>query len=385
LDAIRETEKPIPPPLYVVMGYQVREREKRVEIQSQEMEWKTGMSTIYLVQQGAVLRKEHGRLVVQSPLNSQGEKTALTEIPIQEVERVMVLGNVQITTQAISVCLEEQIPIIFLTQQGDYKGHLWNLAQSDLKVQSKQFQRFEEEAFQFLMTQRLVLGKLWNCKQLLLKLRRQRDVPEVTQAIEGIDRDWQAVQDATPEMSLNVLRGYEGSAASRYFPAFGKLITHSGFSLTQRSRRPPTDPVNSLLSFGYTLLFNNVMSLLLVEGLNPYLGNLHRSDRTDPHLAFDLMEEFRSPIVDSLVLKLANQRILRPTDFTFPNSEGGVYLETAARRVFLKHFEERISSPVSHPDVGNQVSYRRVIQLQIQRYKRALMADVTYEAFRRVT
>lgn len=111
-----------------------------------------------------------------------------------------------------------------------------------------------------------------------------------------------------------------------------------------------------------------------------------RSDRREPFLAFDLMEEWRSVIVDSLVLRLVNQRIVRPTDFTYPNEAGGVYLEGSARRVFLKYFEERLSSQVSHPDVGNQVSYRRAIQLQIRRYKRCLLdSAVVYEPFRRVT
>jgi CRISPR-associated endonuclease Cas1 len=264
-------------------------------------------------------------------------------------------------------------------------GHLWSAVQFDLATQAAQFRRFEDVTFQFEMAQSLVKGKLWNLKQQLLKLRRQRDLPNVSDAIAGIDRDWQAVDQASSEVGLNVLRGYEGSAAARYFPALGQLITNPGFSLTGRSRRPPTDPTNSLLSFGYTLLFNNVMSLILVEGLNPYLGNLHRSERNDPQLAFDLMEEWRSPIVDSLVLKLINQKVLRPTDFTFPDQDGGVYLEEKGRRIFLKHFEERLSALMSHPDVGKQVSYRRAIQLQIQRYKRCLVNDLPYQPFRRVT
>ncbi|KAM3096085.1 CRISPR-associated endonuclease Cas1 [Phormidesmis sp. 146-12] len=138
-----------------------------------------------------------------------------------------------------------------------------------------------------------------------------------------------------------------------------------------------------MLSFGYTLLFNNVMSLILAEGLNPYLGNLHRSERKEPHLAFDLMEEFRSPIVDSLVIWLVNKSVLRPTDFTYPNAEGGVYLEEAARRVFLKHFENRISEGTSHPDVQGQVSFRRAIELQVKRYKRCLTESVPYQPFLR--
>jgi CRISPR-associated protein Cas1 len=139
-----------------------------------------------------------------------------------------------------------------------------------------------------------------------------------------------------------------------------------------------------LLSFGYTLLFNNVFSLLLAEGLNPYLGHLHGAERQKAYLAFDLMEEFRSPIVDSLVMRLVNQKIIRPTDFSWPKENNGVYLTDSARRVFLKHFEQRMTEKLSHPDVKEPVTYRRVIHLQIQRYKRALLGNQPYEAFQRV-
>ncbi|MDG2618140.1 CRISPR-associated endonuclease Cas1 [Thermoleptolyngbya sichuanensis XZ-Cy5] len=127
------------------------------------------------------------------------------------------------------------------------------------------------------------------------------------------------------------------------------------------------------------------LRLILAEGLNPYLGNLHRSDRKEPHLAFDLMEEWRSPIVDSLVMVLINKKILRPTDFTFPNAEGGIYLNPTARRVFLKHFEERISEEIAHPAVQQPVSYRRAIQLQVQQYKRCLQNSQPYLPFIRAT
>jgi CRISPR-associated protein Cas1 len=119
----------------------------------------------------------------------------------------------------------------------------------------------------------------------------------------------------------------------------------------------------------------------LAEGLNPYLGNLHRSDRKEPHLAFDLVEEFRAVIVDSLVIALINKKILRPTDFTYPNAEGGVYLESGSRRVFLKYFEERISESIIHPITQQQVSYRRAIQLQVQHYKRCLQSSECYQPF----
>jgi CRISPR-associated protein Cas1 len=275
--------------------------------------------------------------------------------------------------------------VVFLSQTGDYKGHLWSAENCNLPLEAAQFSCFEDMEFQFQMVQSLISGKLWNSKQLLLKLGRQRDSPQLRTVIEGIDRDLEAVRSAPSETSIDTLRGFEGSSASRYFKSFGQLIVNPGFSFLDRNRRPPTDPVNSLLSFGYTLLFNNVMSMLLAEGLHPYLGNLHRSSRKAPHLALDLMEEFRSPIVDTLVLKLINQKILRPTDFTFPDGEGGVYLEDTPRRLFLRHFEERISATAWHEDLDQSVSYRRIIQLQVQRYKNAVLGKTTYESFRRST
>jgi CRISP-associated protein Cas1 len=280
----------------------------------------------------------------------------------------------------IDACLEHQIPVVFLTQLGDYKGHLWSAEFCDLPVEAAQFGRRNDEAFQLEMARQIVSGKLLNSKMVLLRLGRKRRVEGLAAKVGRIDQHILALEQAS---SLNELRGHEGAAAALYFKALGQLITNPGFSLTGRSRRPPTDPVNSLLSFGYTLLFNNVMSLILAEGLNPYLGNLHRSDRKEPHLAFDLMEEFRAPVVDSLVIALVNKKWLSPTDFTFPNAEGGVYLNEGARRLFLKYFEERICEEVSHPAVQQKVSYRRAIQLQVQLYKRCLRESVEYRAFER--
>ncbi|WP_254721663.1 CRISPR-associated endonuclease Cas1 [Kovacikia minuta] len=233
------------------------------------------------------------------------------------------------------------------------------------------------------MAREIVQGKIGNSKQLLLRLNRKRQLPEVAAAIDGLSQDLEAVSQPEKTATLDQIRGYEGAAAARYFAALSKLIINPGFPMTQRAFHPPIDPINSLLSFGYTLLYNNVFSLLLAEGLNPYLGNLHGAERPKAYLAFDLMEEFRSIIVDSFVMKLVNKKILSPTDFSYPNQAGGVYLTDPARRIFLKHFEARICEKTSYPDLKEQVSYRRVIQLQIQQYSKALLGSQIYKTFRR--
>lgn len=376
VEALKTAQQPIPPPLFVVLGYAVRSSGK-VTIDSKETQWKPDMSALYLVQQGSTLRKEQGRFLVQHP------KQPELEVPLREVEQVLVFGNIQLTTSAITTCLELQIPVVFLSQLGEYKGHLWSAEAADLVLETAQFRRQDDEEFQQAIARSLVQGKLWNSKELLLRLNRKRQIEAVKGAIAALGGDRDAVGKLENTPTLDSIRGYEGVGAARYFAALNQLIVNPGFVLTQRSFHPPTDPMNSLLSFGYTLLYNNVFSLLLVEGLNPYLGNLHGTERQRADLAFDLMEEFRSPIVDTLVMKLVNKKTLSPTDFTFPNEAGGVYLEEPGRRIFLKHFEARMTEKTSHPDVQSPVSYRRAIQLQVKRYARAVLGNVGYEAFRR--
>ncbi|NEQ95623.1 MAG: CRISPR-associated endonuclease Cas1, partial [Cyanothece sp. SIO2G6] len=361
VEALREQQQPIPPPLFVVLGYKVREPQT-VTIQSKEVEWRNGMSSLYLVQQGTRLSKEQGRFVLAVPAKERrarneergGKKEGRgeeIEIPIREVDRVLVFGNIQLTSAVIGACLQQQIPVVFLSQLGEYKGHLWSAESADLAVEAAQFRRQEDEAFKRQVAREIVRGKLWNSKQLLLRLNRKSQWPQVADIIHFIREQLEAVGQSSNTPTLDHIRGYEGAGAAQYFVGLSQLITNPGFSLKDRNYHPPKDPVNALLSFGYTLLYNNVFSLLLVEGLNPYLGNLHGAERQKAYLAFDLMEEFRSPIVDTLVMRLINQKIIRPTDFSWPKENGGVYLVDPARRVFLKYFEERMSEKVSYPDL----------------------------------
>jgi CRISP-associated protein Cas1 len=374
LSAVRQHEAAIPSPLYVVLGYMPR-AQKAVAIESKEMIWLASMSTLYLVNQGSTVRKQQGRIVVERP------KDETIEIPMAEVRRILVFGNIQLTTPVITVCLEERIPVIFLTQMGQYKGHLWSEEAADLTVEMAQFKRCQEEEFRRRVACAVVKGKLANSRVFLQRLNRGRQVPEVVRAIDQLEEYGTKL---VPGLTVDQVRGYEGTGAACYFTALGRLIDHPDFLFTTRTYHPPLDSVNALLSFGYTLLFNNVFSLVLAEGLNPHLGNLHGAERPKAYLAFDLMEEFRSPIVDTLVLQLINQKVIKPSDFTWPQENGGVYLNEGAKRIFLKQFEMRIVCKTTHPDVKEQVSYRRAIHLQIQRYIKSLLGDVPYEAFRRL-
>lgn len=336
--------------------------------------WNQEMATLYLIEQGTAVYKENLRFVIW--VDDEPRK----EIPIREVDRILVFGNIQVSTQAIHACLQEKIVVLFLGLSGYYKGHLWNWESSHQGNELMQIEKRQDAVFQLQVCQAIVRGKLLNSKQLLLRLNRKRKVPEVAKAIAGISSDIEALATVN---NVDSLRGYEGISAARYFPALGKLIANPNFNFSLRNRQPPTDPVNSLLSFGYTLLFNNVLSLIVAEGLSPYFANFHYGEDKKPYLAFDLMEEFRSPIVDSFVLKLINNSIFKLTDFERVVSTGGIYLCSEARRSFIEQFERRMNEQISHPDIQSPVSYREAIQLQVRRYKRSLVHGVPYQPFLR--
>ncbi|MEQ8961327.1 MAG: CRISPR-associated endonuclease Cas1 [Coleofasciculus sp. C2-GNP5-27] len=340
----------------------------------QKNSWHREMAAIYLIEQGTTIYKEYQRFIIYV-----SEKPKL-EVPIRDVQQILVFGNIQLSTPVMQVCLREQIAVVFLSQSGRYHGHLWSSEFRDLDQELVQVRRWGDAAFQFQVSQAIVYGKLMNSKQLLLRFNRKRKLPDVERAIIGINQDIEALEFSE---SLDRLRGYEGIGAARYFPALGQLITNSRFEFSLRNRQPPTDPVNSLLSFGYTLLFNNVLGFIIAEGLSPYLGNFHYGERQKPYLAFDLMEEMRSVVVDSLVLNIVNHSLFKHQDIVIVPSTGGVYLNQSARRVFLKQFETRMNEEVSHPDLQSKVTYRQAIQLQVRRYKRSLLSGVPYEAFLR--
>ncbi|MGI0481108.1 CRISPR-associated endonuclease Cas1 [Geminocystis sp. CENA526] len=336
--------------------------------------WHQEMATLYLLEQGTSLFKDHLRFIIYL------DKNPSLEIPIREIERIMVFGNIQLTTQVICACLEQNIPVIYSSQMGEYRGHLWSEDSVNLNLQLIQIECHKLLPYQFKIAQEIVIGKLNNSKQLLLRLNRKRKSSLVNEAIAGINSDLKTLLLVN---EIDSIRGYEGIGASRYFSALGTLIVNDNFTFNLRNRQPPQDPVNSLLSFGYTLLFNNVLSLIIAEGLSPYFGNLHYGEKKKPYLAFDLMEEFRSVIVDSLVIKIINKGIFTPQDFQLSNNQG-VYLLPQARKTFLKHFETRMDELVSHPDLRSPVSYRQVIQLQIRRYKRSLLEKENYKPFIRM-
>lgn len=330
------------------------------------------LRTLYLLQHGQVLGKESERLIVRQ------EQKIVREIPAIKVDQIMVFGNAQITTQAMQFCLQERIPIYLLSGQGHYYGVIDSFSTEPVLLQREQFLRADDPAFCLKLATALVHGKVANSKLMLQRLARRHNAVVLTSAAAALTNALTNLDGAT---SLDELRGFEGNAAKVYYQALSASLDSSwGFS--QRVRQPPTDGINAMLSYGYTLLFYNIYSLLRSRGLNPQVGFLHALRQGHPALASDMVEEFRALVVDAVVWKLALNQHVTPDDFDYPKTAGeGCFLKPHARQVFIKVLEEKLNSAITHPGTGIQLDYRRCMEYQVQHLTQVIRGTETdYQA-----
>lgn len=260
---------------------------------------------VYVNTQGARLVKEGRHLLVK-----KGEATYHT-LFTYKLRQIVLFGNVEITHRALAQIMRHEIDTVFLTQNGRYLGRIASPESRNVFLHKRQYALLDDNVFAVKIARAIVAGKMTNMATLLMRIRRSRDAQ-----IAG--RKAREIQDLIPllEKADNVdsIRGYEGKASALYFEAFGAgFIENQGF--TRRVRRPPTDPVNSILSLTYTFLMNRVYAAVRVAALDPYPGFLHSIDYGRYSLVLDLMEEFRSIIADTLTLSLFNLKILQKDDF----------------------------------------------------------------------
>lgn len=323
--------------------------------------------TLYLVQQGCQLRKDGEQLCVTK------EGTTLSEIPANLLDLVLVYGHNQLTTPALQFCFERAIPVVYLTAQGRFCGVADALDLRAVELQMLQVQRHTDTAWRLEAARAIVRGKLENSRLALQRGSRHRQAN--THGNEIMLRDLAAhTKSAT---SLETLNGIEGAGAREYFGAWAQLLP-DGWHFDNRNRQPPLDPVNALLSYGYTLLYWNLYALLRARGLNPHWGAYHALRPGHAALASDLMEEFRPLLVDRLVLKLMHAGTVQPGQFAI--SDTGCEIQLDARRALIAAFEAQLANPIQHPDSG-LVDWRRVIDGQTLLWIRTLRGQAAYGRF----
>lgn len=309
------------------------------------------MCTLYLDQQGARLGKSGGRLVVHD--REGGEQS----LPLEQVDRVMIYGRVQVTTDALDVLLERGVPTTLLSNRGWLRGHLLADCGGQVQRRARQYALISDAEQALPLARALVDAKLRNQRWLLRMLGQRERAAGFGAFIALVKQAGQA----------DSLRGIEGSAARAYFAAFPELLAGTAFTFPGRRKRPATDPVNALLSLGYTLLLAELRNALHGYGLDPFAGVFHASDGGQPSCALDLMEPLR-PLVDRLVLRLARQ-VMEPEDFAEPE-DGACLLKDGRRGRFYRAWEEWLAERVLWKEAHH--SYRMIIHEQAGEWARCL-------------
>ncbi|MEO0827713.1 MAG: CRISPR-associated endonuclease Cas1 [Cyanobacteria bacterium J06642_9] len=338
---------------------------KQIAAQSSDEYWREGMTTLYVTDQGAYLRVKHQQFQVFLASDLR------CSVPASRINHVVLFGCCNVSHGAVRLALQRRIPLLYLSNKGRYFGRLQTTGQARLDYLIQQVHKAQDPEFVRTQASSIIVGKLHNSRILLLRLNRRRKTEKATQAIATLA---DLIQTVPAAESVESMLGYEGTGANLYFQAYASLLKGK-FEFEKRTRRPPTDPVNSLLSLGYTLLSQNVHAMVEGVGLHTHFGNLHTPQNNRPSLVCDLVEEFRAIAVDSLVAYLINSKIFNPEDFTPADERGGVYLHADAMKRFLKHWEEKLQQSVTHPHTGYKVSYRRCLELQVWEYVACLMGE----------
>ena len=328
--------------------------------------WQDSMSTLYITDQGSYLSVKNRQFQVYY------RRELRIKVPATRVSSIVLFGCSNVSHGAVSCALRGRIPIMYLSQKGRYFGYTGVQSNAKVEYLMQQVKSCENSVFVRQQAEAIVTAKLHNSRILLMRLNRRRTTDIATRAIDLIE----ILMDSLPQAeSMDALRGYEGKAATVYFQGLGSLFTGT-FAFDKRTKRPPTDPVNSLMSLGYTLLSQQVFSFVQGAGLHTHFGNLHVPRDNHPALVSDLMEEFRAQVVDSFVSYLVNKKILDDEDFTPPDERGGVYLQASALKKYLKHWEEKLRTETTHPHTGYKVAYRRCMELQVREYIACLTNEV---------
>lgn len=329
------------------------------------------LNTLFITTQGAYLSREGETVLVRS----DGEKRL--QIPIHTLGGIVCFGQVSCSPPLMGLCAERDVSVSFLTENGKFLARVHGPVSGNVLLRREQFRRADNEQHSASLAQAFVIAKVANSKIVLQ--RGMRDHPgDTTREIEvAAARLSRVIVELREPQALDIVRGREGDAARLYFGVFGHLITAQkhAFFFHERSRRPPLDNVNALLSFLYALLVHDTAAALETVGLDPAVGYLHRDRPGRPGLALDLMEEFRAFLADRLVLSLINRQQISEGGFRTSES-GGVVMDDDTRKAVLIAWQKRKQEEMQHPFLGEKVAIGLLPYIQALLLARYLRGDL---------
>ncbi|WP_198781506.1 type I-C CRISPR-associated endonuclease Cas1c [Shewanella putrefaciens] len=324
-------------------------------------------NSLYINTQGAYLHKERETLVIDI------NKEKVAQFPIHGIGAIFCFGNVMVSPQVMGFCGENSVNLAFFTEYGRFLARVQGKQTGNVLLRRAQYRKADEDPVS--VARNIVAAKIQMQKQVLQRHQRNHgNATEFSQQITAINH----VLDTLKQCSdLDKIRGYEGEAASRYFSVFNLLLTNKdkGFEFSGRVRRPPTDPVNCLLSFMYSVLGNDISAALQGVGLDPQVGFLHQERPGRDSLALDLLEEFRAFIADRLVLTLLNRQQLKPSDFV-TETGGAVKLKDDARKLVLKEYQSRKQQKIRHQFLDEDVEIGLLPHVQALLLARHIRGDL---------
>lgn len=330
------------------------------------------LNTLYITQPDVYLSLDGENIVVKK------EDQVSIRIPLHNIENIVCFNYQGASPALMGACAERNIGLCFLTPQGKFLARVSGKVHGNVLLRKQQFKVSDDHFASIGIASSFLIGKLSNCRVVLERAARdhslQVDVAQLKSASMSLKEDLKAIQKSD---SIYDLIGFEGSAAKVYFGVFDQLILQQkeDFRFIQRSRRPPLDNINALLSFLYAILTNECVSALSSVGLDPYVGFLHQDRPGRPSLALDLMEELRPVFADRLALSLVNRQQVTAKGFIQKES-GGVLMDDDTRKQILVAWQERKKETIQHPFLKEKIEFGLIPHVQALLLARYLRGDL---------
>jgi CRISPR-associated protein Cas1 len=330
------------------------------------------LNTIYITKQGAYCFKERQTMVVEA------EKKKLAKIPIHTMEGLVLFGNVLVSPWLLALCAENDVTVSYLSEYGRFLARVNGPVSGNVLLSRTQYRYADDPGKSLEIARNILLGKISNLRTVLRRALRDHaeriNAEKVEEAANSLRRCISSVQES---QNIDEMRGHEGEAARKYFSVFDEMILRNEkeFTFYKRTRRPPLDSVNCLLSFFYTILMHDARSALEAVGLDPAVGYLHRDRPGRFGLALDMMEELRPVIADRLALSLLNRKQLSQSDFRKTESRA-VLLTDRSRKTTLVAYQNKKKELILHPFLNEKIEIGLLLHAQALLLSRYLRGDI---------
>lgn len=334
------------------------------------------MPTAWIETPGAIVRLRSERLEVTLPADAVTNAVQPpADIPLAEIEHLVVAEGVRLSFPALCEALRRGIPVLVHDWRGSVLGAMLPATSPHAALRLQQYQRSQDAAFATRITRTLIQAKVRNHRRLLGRLSATRPRTEVGPAL---DRMAVILDESDRANDISALRGYEGVAGALYWPAWGAFLPPE-FPFEKRSTRPPLNPVNAVLSYLSSILYGETLAACHRRGLDPGLGHLHVTTNGRWSLALDLMEPFRATVSEATALRLFTHRMLGPRDFEA--RDGGTYLTTSGRKTVIEQYDKRTTREFHSEHAGHRTTLRQQIEATVLSYRMALDDPAAFKPF----